>query len=339
MDNLQLAFRKARKGKSGKWYVREFESNIDNELLKLKTELETQAYRPKPLSRFVIRDPKTRVIHASAFRDRVVHHALCNLIEPIIERTFIYDSFANRKKKGVHVGLERFDEFKRSVSQNGSLVKSAKDGNMVVGYALKADIRHYFQTVDNEILTRIISKRIKDEKTIWLIRTILANHDFKKKGKGMPIGNLTSQFFANVYLNELDYYVKHRLGIKFYMRYVDDFIILDRSKQKLTAYKWLIDNFIRQRLKLELHPDKTKIMPLHEGVNLLGFRIFYHYKLPRINNVRGFERKLEKCLSVEIGGGGATDEKVNKMLDGWFGYIMHGNTYKLRKMMRTIIIY
>ncbi len=300
IENLKTAFNKAKKGKSKKWYVKEFEADLYNELAKLKLELETRAYKPKPLKRFIIRDPKTRVIHASAFRDRVVHHAICNIIEPIFEKVFIYDTFANRKDKGTHLGLKRFDEFKRKVSRNGELLKNAKDGNMIVSYALKADIKHYFDTVDLEILMKIIGKKIKEDKTLQLIKTILDNHDFSVKGKGMPLGNLTSQFFANVYLSELDYYVKHNLRAKYYMRYVDDFIILHRSKEKLLLYKWLINNFLKQRLKLELHPDKSKIIPLHNGVNFLGFREFYCYKLPRKSNLRKFERRLNNIYTLTL---------------------------------------
>lgn len=292
LENLKLAFKKAKKGKSKKWYVKEFECNLDNELTKLKMELDNQTYRPQTLKRFIVRDPKTRVVHASAFRDRVVHHAICNIIEPVFEKIFINDSYANRKKKGTLSGLNRFDKFKHKVTRNRELLRSAKDGNMTVGYALKADIRHYFDTVDLEILMEIIQKKIIDSKVLRLIKAILDNHDFKTKGKGMPLGNLTSQFFANVYLNELDYYVKHKLKVKYYIRYVDDFVILHRSKEKLALYRWMIDNFLKQRLKLELHPEKSKIVPLHYGVKLLGFRVFYYYKLPRKSNLRIFEKKL-----------------------------------------------
>ncbi|MEK6909643.1 MAG: reverse transcriptase domain-containing protein [Candidatus Aenigmatarchaeota archaeon] len=338
LENLKLAFKKAKKGKNRKWYVREFESSLDSELAKLKTEFETQTYKPKPLRRFVIRDPKTRVIHASAFRHRVVHHAICNIIEPIFEKVFIHDTYANRKNKGTHAGLKRFDEFKRKIANNGQLVKNAKDNNMVTGYALKADIKHYFDTIDLEILMKIIGKKITDEKVLQVIKTILDNHDFKIKGKGMPLGNLTSQFFANVYLSELDYYIKHNLKAKYYIRYVDDFIILHTSKEKLLLYKWVISNFLKQRLRLELHPEKTKIMLLHNGVNLLGFRVFYHYKLPRKSNLRKFEMKLNNLYTLTTRENNKIDN-INKMLEGWFGYAMHGNTYKMRKIIMKKYIY
>jgi RNA-directed DNA polymerase len=256
-ENLLLAFRKARKGKSNKWYVKRFEADLDNELLRLKRELEERTYEPRPLKRFIIRDPKTRVIHASHFRDRVVHHALCNVLEPIFDRTFIHDSYANRKGKGGLAALDRFDEFKRKASQNGRLVRGAKDNNMVVGYVLKADIRHYFPSVDHDVLIAIIGKKIKDENVLWLVRKILANND-PALPKGMPIGNQTSQFFANVYLNELDYFVKHVLKARFYLRYVDDFVILDMSEARLMLFRSEINEFLKQRLKLELDRKSTR---------------------------------------------------------------------------------
>ena len=153
---------------------------------KLRQELESLTYEPRPLKTFVIRDPKTRVISASAFHDRVVHHALCNIIEPIFDKTFIYDSYVNRKGKGTHAAIKRFDEFKRKVSCNGRLVNGAKFDNTVIGYVLKADIRHYFQEVNHCALLGILKRKIQDETILRLIQTILDNH--KTFGKGMPIG-------------------------------------------------------------------------------------------------------------------------------------------------------
>lgn len=242
MKNLRKAYRRARKGKSEKWYVIEFEKDLDKNLLKLQKELLTMTYNPEPMKQFTIKDPKTRLISASAFRDRIVHHALCNIIEPIFDKIFIYDSYANRKGKGVHAALERFHSFMRKVSCNGKTLQHARDNNQVYGYALKADIRHYFDSVDHEILLNIISRKVKDGKVLSLIKKILANHTSER---GMPLGNLTSQFFANVYLNELDYFVKHNLRAKYYIRYVDDFVILDTSAQKLEFYKAEISNFLQ----------------------------------------------------------------------------------------------
>lgn len=171
-DNLELAFRKARKRKTLKSYVIEFEKNLKQNLLDLRNELIFHTYKPKPLKTFIVRDPKTRKISKSHFRDRVVHHALCNIIEPIFERTFIYDSYANRINKGAHKAIERFDYFKRKVSKN----------NTRTCYVLKADIKHYFETVNHEILLNIIRRKIKDERVIWLVKTILKNHKHKIGG-------------------------------------------------------------------------------------------------------------------------------------------------------------
>lgn len=167
--NLELAFRKARINKRSKKSVRDFEFNLEENLLSLKYELETLSYNPRPLKQFVIRDPKTRLISASLFRDRVVHHAVCNVIQPIFERTFIYDSHANQISKGTTEAIKRFDKFKRKASKNGKLLNDAKDNSMVIGYVFKADIRHYFDTIDHEVLMKIISRKINDKNILSLI--------------------------------------------------------------------------------------------------------------------------------------------------------------------------
>ena len=185
MSNLLLAWRKARKHKTKKSYVIEFEKDVIGNLLILHEELKTQTYQPKPLITFILRDPKTRKISKSAFRDRIVHHALVRIIEPIFDKIFIYDSCANRKGKGILFALKRFDEFKRKVSSNGKLVNNEfKNNNYVKGYCFKADIKHYFQEVNHEILIDIIRRKISDEKVIWFIKKILANLPAGKFGGG-----------------------------------------------------------------------------------------------------------------------------------------------------------
>ena len=247
-ENIEMAFQRARRGKTLKPYVIKFEEKLIENLKLLQQELITQTYKPKPLVSFILRDPKTRKISKSDFRDRVVHHAVCNVIEPIFDRTFIYDNYANRIGKGTFKAIERFDKFKRKASKN----------NTKTCYVLKADVKHYFETVDHKTLMLILGKKIKDEKLLGLIQTILDNHNTQVKG--MPLGNLTSQFFANVYLNELDQFVKHKLRAKYYIRYVDDFIILHSSRKILEEYKAKINEFLNVKLRLELHPDKCRII-------------------------------------------------------------------------------
>ncbi len=326
IENLRKAHMKARKGKRKEFYVIQFEENLEENLKLLQRELLNFTYNPKPLKGFTIRDPKTRKIHASKFIDRLVHHAIVNVLEPIFEKIFIYDSFASRKNKGTHLSIERLKKFIRKVSGNGRLVNNALNNNQIEGYFLKADIKSYFERVDKELLLGIIRKKVDDEKVIWLIKQVLDNFDSNIPGKGMPLGNYTSQFFANVYLNELDYFVKHKLGVKYYIRYVDDFVILHKSKKRLEYLKEKINDFLVSRLKIWLHPDKSKILPLRNGIAFLGYRMFYHYKLLIRRNIRGIENKIALFNNGKI-----SKEKLSDALQGWYGYAKWANTYNWRK--------
>jgi retron-type reverse transcriptase len=327
---LELAFKKARKRKTLKPYVQAFEKNLDANLKALQQELISKTYSPLPLKTFILRDPKTRKISVSDFRDRIVHHAVCNILEPLFERYFIYDSYANRKGKGGLAALQRFDEFKRRISRNGRLVGNASDDNVVQGYVLKADVKHYFDTVNHAKLLDVLRQRIADIDVLQLIKKIVNNHSSKVFGKGMPLGNLTSQFFANVYLNELDQFVKHDLKAKYYIRYVDDFVILHHSRRQLQEWKEQIDDFLRRELLLELHPQKSKIQVLGKGVDFLGFKCFYNFRLLRKRNVRKMLRRLER-FKEQLHQETISPDKVLESLQGWNAYAMHANTYKLRR--------
>ena len=329
-DNLHLAFLKARKRKSRRKDVREFEENLDKNLQRLNQELITETYRPQRLTTFILHDPKTRKISKSDFRDRVVHHALCNLIEPIFEKRFIFDSYANRKGKGTSAALRRVHQFKRKVSKNGTKVDKKFNNNYVRGYVLKADIQHYFDTVNHQILSGILSKKIRDQKVMHLIGIILANYKTSQLGKGMPLGNLTSQFFANVYLNELDYFVKHSLKAKYYLRYVDDFIIFHERREVLKEYKEQINNFLREKLELELHPNKSKIIPLAKGLGYVGYRIFYYFIILRKRNIKKINSKLQEMGEL-YKNGLISKETINSTMNGWFGYMNGSNTYTLQQ--------
>ncbi|MBI2106395.1 hypothetical protein HYT57_00265 [Candidatus Woesearchaeota archaeon] len=319
MKNLFLAFKEARKGKTKKYYVKRFEKNLIKQLLNLNIELKSQKYHPEPLRTFILRDPKTRKISKSVFRDRVVHHALVRMIEPIFDKNFIYDSCANRKGKGNLFALKRFDLFKRKITNN--LTSKA--------FCLKADIKHYFQEVNHEILLNVIERKIKDEKVMWLIKQILGGGE---QNKGMPLGNLTSQFFANIYLNELDRFVKHKLKTKYYIRYVDDFVILYNSKKQLEIWKSEIDNFLKEKLKLELHPDKSKIIPLSRGIDFVGFRNFYHHRLLRKRNIGKMFSVINKHKKGEV-----SKEKLIESFQGWQAYAKWANSYKITKKVNNEI--
>ncbi len=324
-ENLFLAYKKAKKDKTTKTYVIEFGKNLEANLKKLEFELVNKIYEPKKLKLFIVRDPKTRRICKSKFRDRIVHHAIVNILEPIYEKIFIYDSYASRKNKGQHKALERFDEFKRKASLNGKKINGIKDKNYVCGYCLKADIKKYFDNVSHEILINILKKKVKDDNVIWLIKQILSNHLNEVKNKSMPLGNHTSQFFANVYLNALDYFVKHKLKIKHYIRYVDDFIILHNSKKTLEFYKKEINNFLKNELKLGLHEDKSKIVPLHKSIKFLGFRNFYYYRLLKKSNIKQIKRNLTIWGKMYK----ENNEKLKARIEGWKAHASHSNSYNL----------
>lgn len=334
-DNLKLAWKKARKRKTLKSYIIEFESDLENNLNKLKYELETFTYAPAPLRTFIVHDPKTRKISASHFRDRVVHHALCNIIGPILERNFIYDSFANQKGKGVNLAIKRLEYFIRKIYRTKAQ-NSLREGQLLLnksktgGFAIKTDIRHYFDSVDYEILLRIIKKKIKDTNVIWLIKLILKNHKTKINGKGMPLGNLTSQFFANVYLNELDQFVKHKLKARHYIRYVDDFILLNKDERVLRRWKEEIDLFIRNNLKIELHPDKTKIILINKGITMLGFRVFLYHKFLKKSNAKRIWKRID-FFKKDFIEGKLNEVQIKDSISGWIVYAKFANTYYLRK--------
>ena len=334
-ENLLSAFAKAKKGKSKKNYVVNFESNLERNIAILKRDLRLNKYNPSRLRKFIIRDPKTRTIHSSIFRDRIVHHAIINVIKPFYENIFIYDSFASRKNKGSHLAVERFESFVRKVSSNGKKINNPFNNNSIKSYVLKADIKHYFATIDHKVLLNILKKKIADEELIKLIETILNSFDTNIQGKGLPLGNYTSQFFANVYLNNLDYFVKHRIKAKCYIRYVDDFVILHKNKNVLYDYKNKIEKYLKF-LKLELHQEKSEIHALRNGITFLGYRIFYHYRLLRKRNIRYFKRRLEEKLELyrrEI----ISEKELSSFINGWMGYSSFANTNNFNKKLNNHI--
>lgn len=334
-DNLTSAFQKARKGKSKKNYVVNFELDLERNIGVLQRDLKFKIYKPSRLNKFIIRDPKTRTIHSSIFRDRIVHHAIINILQPIYEKIFIYDSFASRKSKGTHIAVERFEYFINKVSSGGRKIREPFNNNSIRGYVLKADVRHYFATIDHEVLLNIIRKKIKDEDFIKLIKVVLDNFETAEDKKGLPLGNYTSQFFANIYLNHLDYFVKHKLKAKYYIRYVDDFVILHKDKKVLSEYLDKIIKYLKF-LKLELHPDKSEIHALRNGITFLGYKIFYHYKILRKRNIKYFIKKLDKKINL-YKNGLIDKKKLEGFLNGWFGYSKFADTYNFNRKIEKII--
>lgn len=318
-ENLHKSYIKARKGKKFNNDVLNFSANLEQNLIKLHYLLKNQTYSTGKYKVFIINEPKTRVIASLPFEDRVIQHALCNIIEPIWEKRFINDSYACRKNYGTHAGVNKTVKYLRYINRSYKNV-----------YILKMDIKSYFQNINHEILYNLLSKHISCDKTLFLIKDIIKSWSFNKKNCGLPIGNLTSQLFANIYLHQLDIYSKQQLHLKYYIRYMDDIVIIHHDKKFLHAIKNKIKIFLMVNLHLELN-NKTSIFPIAHGVDFLGYRIWPTHKLLRKSSVKRMRRKIKKFKNVYK----KCDNTIiiNQCIQSWLGHAMHANTYKLRKKL------
>jgi len=328
-ENLLLAAKKAQRGKKQRSDVARFNFHLESELFRLHEELRNQSYRPGLYHQFYIYEPKPRIISAAPYRDRVVHHALCNIIEPLFEKSFICDSYACRVGKGTHRAVERFTQFCR---------KSR--------YVLKCDIQKYFPSIDHAILRDLIGSKIRCKGTMWLVEQIIKNSGQQERvlvyfdgddlftpiarPKGLPIGNLTSQFFANIYLNGFDHFVKEKLGCKYYIRYCDDFVVLSDDKAWLHDVKREMFEYLVQNLRLVLHPRKSTIFPVADGTDFLGYRIFPTHRLVRKGNAARAKRRLKR-LQTAYSRGDIPIEQVSASVKSWVAHLSHADTHNLRK--------
>lgn len=329
-QNLHLAYLKARKCKRYKSEILKFSWNLEENLLKLEKELLNQNYQHGGYREFVVRDAKKRHIKAAPFRDRVLHHALYRIIEPIFNKGFVYSSYACRENKGTHEAIKRLETYLTAFDRagGGGRLKDKKNSNRV--YCLKCDISKYFASINHQILLKLNRKKIVDKKVLWLIEKILESTYEKKPGVGIPIGNLTSQLFANIYLDELDQFVKHRLRVKYYIRYMDDFLILDYNKNKLREIKKQVQEFLWEKLGLKLHPKKANVFPASKGIDFLGYQILGTRRLLRKNTVKRFIKRTRMYQKM-LNKGFLSKEKFNNSLQSWTAYAEFGNSWRLRK--------
>jgi len=320
--NLHNAFLKARRCKRYSPEVLSFSASLDEHLICLQNKLIWKSYHPSTYKEFYIHDPKTRLIAAPAFRDRVMHHAVYNVIAPKFDKKFIYDSYACRPGKGTHKGADRLTDF---------LGRSIRDWGMV--YCLKCDIRSYFLSVQHHTLKQTIRKTIKCRNTLWLLDTII---DSCPGDIGIPLGNLTSQLFANIYLDPLDHFIKELLQIKYYVRYMDDFIILHTDKKVLKQSREEIACFLFPR-GLSLN-DKTSIFPTSHGIDFLGYRIWPTHRLLRKSSIRRAKRKF-KMLSRRYREGRATRQKIEQSMRSWLSHARHCDSYNVRKtVLKSLVL-
>ena len=329
-ENLWQASRQAQRGKRFRDNVLAFNYNLESELLQLQRGLVEKTYQPGEYRTFKIEDPKSRLISAAPYRDRIVHHALCNVIVPLIERSLVPDTYANRLGYGTHRALKRFTQFARSKR-----------------YILQCDIRKYFPSIDHAILKALLRQKIKCRDTLWLIDTIIDASNPQpvvidyfpgddlltplQRRKGLPIGNLTSQFFANVYLSGFDHFVKEQLKIRCYLRYVDDFAVFGDDRQLLAEVRIAMESYL-ETLRLRIHPIKSQLFETQHGANFVGFRILPDRIRVRNDNLMR-SRRRNRQMQRDYQSGRIPLEKVIERLQSWETHLSHGNTYRLRQLI------
>lgn len=314
IEHLFQSWNEFKKDKRLRPDVQIFERSLEDNLFALHEELKTKTYQHSPYTAFNIYDPKFRHIHKAIVRDRVVHHAVVSFIEPIFDRTFIYDSYSCRKGKGTHKSVRRLALFVRKVSNNytGSC------------FVLKLDIKKFFASVDHQILLDCVKNKVTDNDLLWLIQNIIGSFS---SGTGIPIGNLTSQIFANIYLNELDQFIKYVIKEKYYIRYCDDFVIVSNSKENLADLISKIDIFIKENLKLSLHQQKKIIRKYTQGIDFLGYVVLPHYILPRTKTKRRIYRKLKENMGKK---------NFDQSLQSYLGYLSHAKSFRLAQEIKNL---
>ncbi len=312
MENLCEAWQEFIRGKRNKKDVQTFMLRLGDEISDLHTDLMSGQYVHGEYMYFRINDPKPRDIHKATVRDRLVHHAIHRKLYPFFAPTFIADSFSCQIGKGVHRALMRFENLASRTSRN----------NTRVCWVLKCDIRKFFASIDHDILMSILKARVTDARLFALLQGVIRSFE-DRPGKGIPLGNLTSQLLANVYMNEFDQFIKHDMRVKQYCRYADDFVFLSTDRTELLKYLPHIAAFLAGPLALSLHPNKVFIKTLASGVDFLGWTHFPHHRIPRTKTKRRMIKRIEQ-------------NPKNETLQSYLGMIKHGDTYHLNRDMQNL---
>lgn len=315
IENLFQAWSEFKKGKRKRIDVQIFERKLEDNLFSLHQSLKSKTYRHGSYQEFYVQDPKQRHIHKAQVVDRVIHHLLYKYLYSLFNKSFIYDSYSCRLNKGTHKAVKRLEKFSRIVSKN--YTRGC--------WVLKLDIKKFFASVDHQILKELLRKKIVDEDILWLFNQVIESFP-----KGVPLGNLTSQVFANIYMNGLDQFIKHRLKIKYYMRYADDFLILF-SDDRLVYHSKLtnkIAKYLKDNLKLELHPKKIILRKLSWGIDFLGYIILPYYILPRTKTKKRMFKKLREKLN---------SKNFDQSLQSYLGFLSHANSFKLKQNLTNYL--
>ena len=323
-DNIYAAWRRARLGKRYTPEVLLFAERLEENLCDIQGRLLHHTWQPLPWRQFTLQSPKIRLVQAPAFPDRVVHHALVRVVEPLFERRFIHDSYACRKGRGTHAASARLTSFLRSASGKWDRV-----------YVLKADISKYFPHIRHDALLRKIARTVGDKEALWLCERIITKNGYETCG--LPIGALTSQLFANVYLDAFDHFVKDELGVRFYLRYMDDFIILGPEKKELWRTLTHAAEFLANSLGLALNP-KTGITPASHGVDFAGYRHWTDHNLPRKRNVKRMRIALQN-IARKYARGLVTLDDIRSRVTSYTGYMSHCQGFTTTSAMLAAITF
>jgi len=314
IKNLCDAWTEFIRGKKSRKDVAEFSLNLSQNIYRLHEDLRTKIYRHGAYEAFSISDPKPRSIHKATVRDRLLHHAIYRVLYPYFDKKFIYDSYSCRQLKGTHRALNRFNDFVAQVSQSSSRTC----------WVLKCDVRKFFASIDQVTLTNIFKRHIGDADTVWLIERTIESFQSTGPGKGLPLGNLTSQLLVNVYMNEFDQFIKHRLKLRYYIRYADDFVIMHHDKNVLMEVLPKVQSFLDEQLKLSLHPDKVFLKTAASGVDFLGWVHFPHHRVIRTTT--------KKRMFKKINDSGQKPEVVQSYL----GLLSHGDANTLKQRVAAL---
>lgn len=293
-----------------------FSLREDKNLVELWRDLKSMKYKPKDYIQFEVFEPKRRTIHAPRIRDKIVQFAVHNVIKDVYENVFIRHSYACLNERGTHAAVAQV--------QKNMRICEREWGN---AWIVKVDISKYFYNIDKNTLKKIYRKKIQCRRTLWLLDLIVDNSPTEK---GIPLGNVTSQDFANIYLNELDKYVTRFLGIRYYVRYMDDAIAIVRTREEARALKEKIQVYLNKFLLLELNPKKSHIFPISQGVNAYGFKIWTTHKKVRDCSKRAMKRRM-KAMHKKFKNKEMRVQEVKNVVNSWLGHARHSNSYNLCK--------